>query len=246
MKRLLLVALLVIVAVSDAQAQDERAIASQPTANAAADFANTSAAAVAVKMPDGFLRAPAELRPRSSTSLAEPGSFAEPAEAFPAATPHPKFAYGSRDDYRWQLGLGISLVRFRSSFYNATGVGTNTSISYFTNDWFAFEGSATTSFAPTIFKNEHVKFFSYGGGPKIAWRARKLEPWAHFIAGGMHILPQTAGHSQNGVALLTGGGVDYRFYPHLSLRAEVDWIKTHVLGEWGNSGQANIDIVLHF
>jgi hypothetical protein len=62
----------------------------------------------------------------------------------------------------------------------------------------------------------------------------------------MHILPQTAGRSQNGVALLTGGGVDYRFYPHLSLRAEVDWIKTHVLGEWGNSGQANIDIVLHF
>jgi len=40
--------------------------------------------------------------------------------------------------------------------------------------------------------------------------------------------------------------VDYRFYPHLSLRAEVDWIKTRVFGEWGDSAQANLDIVLHF
>jgi hypothetical protein len=26
----------------------------------------------------------------------------------------------------------------------------------------------------------------------------------------------------------------------------VDWIKTHVFGEWGNSAQANLDLVLHF
>jgi hypothetical protein len=26
----------------------------------------------------------------------------------------------------------------------------------------------------------------------------------------------------------------------------VDWIKTRVFGEWGNSAQANVDIVLHF
>jgi opacity protein-like surface antigen len=241
MKSLLLVALLAIVAVTGTQAQDNPAIAAQ--SNAAADFASTSAEA---KTPVAFFGAPAASRLPNLTSLAEPRGIAEPAEALPAAVPDPKFAYGSRDDYRWQVGLGISLVRFRSSFYNATGVGTHTSVTYFTNEWFAVEGAATTSFAPTIFKNDHVKFFDYGGGPKVAWRARKLEPWAHFIAGGMHILPQTAGHSQNGFALQTGGGVDYRFYPHLSLRAEVDWIKTHVLGEWGNSAQANIDIVLHF
>jgi opacity protein-like surface antigen len=241
MKSLLLVALLAIAVVSGAQAQDKPAIASQP--NAAADFVSTSAAA---KTPVALFWAPAASRLSNLISLAEPERLAEPAEALPAASPDPKFAYGTRDDYRWQLGLGVSLVRFRSSFYNATGVGTHTSLTYFTNEWFAVEGTGTTSFAPTIFKNDHVKFFGYGGGPKVAWRARKLEPWAHFIAGGMHILPQTAGHSQNGVALQTGGGVDYRFYPHLSVRAEVDWIKTHVLGEWGNSAQANIDIVLHF
>jgi len=227
MKRLLVVALLAIAAVGAAQAQDNPEIALQTDGNVPADFISTSAANA------------------NSSPLAESSPPAEPGEAFPA-TPNPKFAYGSRDDYRWQLGLGISLVRFRSSQFYATGVGSNTSLAYFTNDWFAVEGAANTSIAPTIFNNDHVKFLSYGAGPKIAWRARKWEPWAHVIAGGMHILPQTAGHSQNGLAFNIGGGVDYRFYPHLSLRAEVDWIKTYVFGEWGNSAQANLDIVLHF
>jgi opacity protein-like surface antigen len=242
MKRLLLVALLAIVTAGGAQAQDNPAIPSQANLNVVADLANTSAAA---KVPDGFPWAPSG-SPPNSTSLAERATLAQPAEASAAAAPAPKFAYGSRDDYRWQLGLGISLVRFRSSQFYATGVGTNTSITYFTNDWFAVEGAANTAFAPTIYHDDHVKFFSYGAGPRIAWRARKWEPWAHVIGGGMHILPQTAGHSQNGLAFNIGGGVDYRFYPHLSLRAEVDWIKTHVFDEWGNSAQANLDIVLHF
>src|SRR6267378_555165 len=238
MNRLLLVALLAIVAVGSARAQDN-AIPSQ--ANLAADFASTS---TAPKVPDVFLWASSGSRPNAT--FAERETPAEPAEASAPAAPNPKFAYGSRDDYRWQIGLGVSLVRFRSSLFYATAVGTNTSVTYFTNDWLAVEGAVNTAFAPTIYHNDHVKFFSYGAGPKIAWRARKLEPWAHVIGGGMHILPQTAGHSQNGFAFHIGGGVDYRFYPHLSLRGEVDWIKTHVLGEWGNSAQANIDIVLHF
>jgi len=242
MKRLLLVALMAIVTVGGAQAQDNPTITSHANLNVAADLTSTSAAA---RVPDVFLWAPSGSRP-NSTMLAERGTLAEPGEASAAAAPDPKFAYGSRDDYRWQVGLGVSLVRFRSSLFYATGVGTNTSVTYFTNDWFAVEGAVNTAFAPTIYHNDHVKFFSYGAGPKIAWRARKLEPWAHVIGGGMHILPQTAGHSQNGLAFHIGGGVDYRFYPHLSLRTEVDWIKTRVFGEWGNSAQANLDIVLHF
>lgn len=245
MNRLLLFALLAIVVVGAAHAQDSPAITSRADANVAEDFAGTSVVAAKLKIAEGLFWAPGGSRLANSSSLTGLGSIPEPAKAFPAA-PDPAFAYGSRDDYRWQLALGISLVRFRSSQFYATGVGTNTSVTYFTNDWFGVEGNLNTAFAPTIYQNEHVKFFDYGGGPKIAWRARRLEPWAHFIAGGMHILPQTAGHSQNGLALQVGGGVDYRFYPHLSLRAEVDWLKTHVFGEWGNSAQANVDIVLHF
>jgi len=183
------------------------------------------------------------------TAAAEPTAKASRAEAaaepLPAA-PRPKFIFGSRDDFRWQLALGVALVRFRSPFYYATAVGVNTSLTYFTNEWFAVEGSLTTAFAPTINVNEHVKYAGYGAGPKIAGRGKKWEPWAHAIVGGLHIVPKTGGNSKNGFELQIGGGVDYRIFPHLSARVEVDWLRTHVFGAWENSGQANADIVLHF
>src|SRR5260370_20270423 len=79
-----------------------------------------------------------------------------------------------------------------------------------------------TSFAPTIYLSEHVKYFSYGGGPKIAWRARKWEPWMHAIVGGAHIQPQTTG-SRNGFDFMAGRGVGVRLLPHLSRRPGVPW-----------------------
>ena len=200
----------------------------------------------------GLARAQDPVGPLTQTKLsiaANPETASGSAEAAPdalPAAPRPRYVYGSRNDFRWQLALGISLVRFRSPFYYATGVGTNTSVTYFTNEWLGVEGNINTAFAPTIFQNEHVKYLGYGGGPKVAWRRAKWEPWAHALVGGMHILPRLATFSKNGFELQVGGGADYRIYPHLSARIEVDWIKTHVFGVWGNSGSANADIVLHF
>ena len=243
MKTLLPVALLALAISSTARAQDDRAMSATSSANVAADFADTSAA-TSFSSSDVLLWPLAQPRPKNTVSFAEPGALAEPAEPSPA--PSPKYVYGSRDDYRWQLALGISLVRFRSSLYYATGVGSNTSVTYFTNEWLGVEGSVNTAFAGTINQNQHVKYVSYGGGPKVAWRARKWEPWLHTIVGGAHILPQTAGFSQNGFGLQVGGGMDYRIYPHLSARLELDWVRTHFFSEWQNSAQANLDIVLHF
>ena len=200
----------------------------------------------------GLARAQDPVGPLTQTKLsiaANPETASGSAEAAPdalPAAPRPRYVYGNRNDFRWQLALGISLVRFRSPFYYATGVGTNTSVTYFTNEWLGVEGNINTAFAPTIFQNEHVKYLGYGGGPKVAWRRAKWEPWAHALVGGMHILPRLATFSKNGFELQVGGGADYRIYPHLSARIEVDWIKTHVFGVWGNSGSANADIVLHF
>jgi len=208
----------------------------------AAGFANSSAANSLPKFADALFSA--EPRVASSSWLAEPPSLALAAEALPAV-PDPKFVYGSRDDFRWQLALGVTVLRFRSSKYYATGIGTNTSLTYFTNEWFGVEGDLSTSFAPTIYQNEHVKYFSYGGGPKIAWRARKWEPWMHAIVGGAHIQPQATG-SRNGFEFMAGGRADYRNFPHLLARVEVDWVRTHLFGEWQNNAQANADIVLHF
>ena len=242
MKKLLRVALFVFAGVSVANAQDDRT-ASSPATNVAAGFGNVSVASP--KSSDAILWRSTDLRLANATAFAEPRLLAEPAEAVPAA-PDPKFGYGRRDDFRWQLALGVSVLRFRSSVFYATGVGTNTAVTYFTNEWFGVEGNVITAFAPTIYQNEHVKYFSYGAGPKISWRTRKWEPWMHAIVGGAHIQPQTANGSRNGFGLQIGGGVDYRIFPHLSARVGIDWVSTHLFSQWQNSAQANADIVLHF
>jgi opacity protein-like surface antigen len=245
MKGLLLVTLLALVAVSVARAHDDRTFPSQANADVASDFANTSATTAPPGFSDALLWPSAEPRLANASWFAGPGSLAEPAEAFPAA-PDPKFGYSKRDDFRWQLALGLTLVRFRSSLYSATGVGTSTSVTYFTNEWLGVEGSVNTAFASTIYQNEHVKYLSYGAGPRIASHFRRWEPWAHTIIGGVHVQPQTAGNSRNGFGVQVGGGVDYRIFPHLSARLELDWVRTHLFGQWQNSAQANVDIVLHF
>ena len=166
--------------------------------------------------------------------------------AEPAPDPKPRFIYSDRDDYRWQLGLGVSFERFRSSIYSASGVGTNTSLSYFLNDWLGAEGNVSTFFAPTIWNGEHVKRVNYGVGPKIAWRRPRWEPWIHGLFGGTHALPQTAGHGQNGLSIQAGGGADYRFLPRLSLRLELDYVRTRLFGQWQDNGQAALGVVFHF
>ena len=181
--------------------------------------------------------------PSPAGSTATPN--AAPADPKPAA-PEPRFVYGGRDDFRWQLALGVSLVRFRSSQIYATGVGTDTSITYFTNEWLGFEGRFTTSFAPTILRAEHVKFLGYGGGPKISWRAQKFEPFVHVLAGGMHLRPQFAAGSANGAEFQFGGGAGYRFNPRLSARVVVDYMRSHMFSQWQNDAEASLQAVLHF
>jgi len=242
MERLLRVAALALAAASVASAQDDRAGSSQANASAAALFAKTSASASPASS-EAMLWPSAGPQLANENLLAEPRAFAAPAEAVPDS-PDPKSTYGDRGG--WQLALGVSVLRFRSSAYYATAVGTDTSVTYFASDWLGVEGKIVTAFGPTIYLNEHVKYFSYGAGPKIAWRLRKWEPWAHTIVGGVHIQPQTAGSSANGFGLQAGGGVDYRIHPSLSVRAGVDWVRTRMFGQWQNSAQANVDVVLHF
>lgn len=164
----------------------------------------------------------------------------------PAPEPKPKFVYGSRDDYRVELGVGVSVVRLRTSAFYATAVGTNTSLVYFTNEWLGIEGDLTTGFAQTVYANEHIKFLSYGAGPKIAWRQRQWEPWVHAIFGGAHLIPQTANNSQNALAIQLGGGADYRWTPRVSLRLDADLVFTRFFSQSQNSAQITASFVFHF
>jgi hypothetical protein len=256
MNKLCLLAVLVLVpsfAVRAQDVSDQPALPYQPSTDAVTaaqsiarvpEFASDSAmhtgtpAAPEAFLASTFVRTPAT----SPFSIPAVRSLAEPSPASPA----PRFVFGGRDDFRWQLGLGVAVVRFRSKFYYATGVGTDTSVTYFTNNWFGFEGRVTTAFAPTLNGRDHLKFVGYGGGGKMAWRAQKLEPFVHALLGGMHILPKTAANSPNGLEFQLGGGAGYRFNPRLSARIVVDWMRTYVFGEWENNAQAALEAVLHF
>jgi opacity protein-like surface antigen len=231
---------------------------SVPASNVAGDFNTTSAARMPLvrPIPQGgplfvadaldIASASAGVPVTVTTALALPLENMGSAEPQPTPEPSPRFIYSDRDDYRWQLGLGVSFERFRSSAYSASAIGTNTSLSFFLNDWLGAEGNISTFFAPAIYAGDHVKLVNYGVGPKIAWRRPRWEPWFHGLFGGTHALPQIAGHGQNGVSIQLGGGADYRVLPRLSFRLEVDYVRTRLFDQWQNNGQAAAGVVFHF
>ena len=119
MKSVCVCALLLLASVSVAQAQVAAPKPVFDTDNAAPDFSATSAAKGTLPdllaVTDSLLRAGINSTPSLSTALpAEPAATAEPA----APSPKPRFVYGGRDDYRWQLGLSLAFVRFNSSAFN--------------------------------------------------------------------------------------------------------------------------------
>jgi hypothetical protein len=258
MKRLLLSLLVGCAGVCAAQAQENIPTGYVAGSNAAANFSATSAARVPLVQPlaqggplfiaDALdLAASTPAAPGTvTTALALPMAAPNTAPAEPAPAPRPRFIYSDRDDFRWQLGLGVSFERFRSNIYSASAVGTTTSLAYFLSDFLGIEGDVNTFFAPTIWQKEHIKLVNYGVGPKFAWRRPRWEPWFHGLFGGTHALPQTAGHSKNGFAVQLGGGADYRLLPRLSARAEVDYVGTKLFGTWQNNGQATLSLVFHF
>ena len=246
MKRVYVCALLLLGSVSVAQAQVDAAKPIFDTDNAAPDLSATSAAKATLPdllaVTDSLALAAASSGLHLNTAL-----LAEPAPADPATpSPKPRFIYGGRDDYRWQLGLSLAWVHFNSSRFNANAIGEKTSVAYFLNEWLGVEGSVTAAFSPTTIGTNHVKVLIYGGGPKVAWRQKRWEPWLHAIFGGAHEQPQTAGHSRNSYGILAGGGADYRWNPHLSFRAEGNYVRTGFFSQSQNNFELAGGAVLHF
>jgi hypothetical protein len=191
-----------------------------------------------------------ELTPAPASSVGDASTasmaFATPAPAEPAAKP--KYGvFGDRDDYRWQLGVGVDYIHFQSSAFDSNMVGLNTTLTYFTNSWFGVEGSAITGFGPTVFGTKnHAKIFGGAGGIRIGGRRARWEPFAHALVGGSHLEPQTAEGGKGGLLAVAGGGVDFRVHSRLSFRGEADWLYTGFWSQSQNNLQIVGGVVLHF
>ncbi|HEX2666047.1 MAG TPA: hypothetical protein VHM93_24675 [Candidatus Acidoferrum sp.] len=255
MKSLVVSAFLLLGAVCRSQAQAITEEAVPDTDNVGPDFSATSAAKVTV--PD-FL-AVADPFPQPRTNSAPPVSapnlsttlLAEPAPAKPAAPPDPRFLYGDREDYRWQLGVAFAWVRFRSSVYDikqydSNQFGLKVGVTYFLNEWLGVEGSFTGAFGGTATGGQNTRTGLYGGGPKAAWRQKRWEPWLHAIFGGAHQGPQTSFGGRNSFSMQIGGGADYRWNPRVSFRIEADYVRTGFFHQTQNNFQLAPGVVLHF
>ena len=104
---------------ASAQQASDAPSAGRTSDNAAAPFSETSAAQV-------NLLETSNSESRSLTLATPAASDPAPAAAPADPAPKPNFVYGNRDDYRWQLGLGVNFYRFQSNIINASLVGTNT------------------------------------------------------------------------------------------------------------------------
>lgn len=250
--RLFATAFLVLGSVCAAQAQEPAPTEQNDTAKVAGDLVADSAPRVTLLHSLAgntafFLPAAKSMNafeaPVVATALAVPLDTAEPA----APSPKPKFLYSQNDIVRWELGIGLDWIRFRSTIFNASAVGVKTSVTYYTTEWLGIEGSVSTAFAPQIFDREHVKLLLYGAGPKIAWRQNnRWDPWLHAILGGAHEQPQTAGNSRSTYSIQLGGGADYNFNSRFSGRLEGNYIRTGFFKQSQTNFQLGAGIVVHF
>ena len=222
--------------------------------SSAATLSGTSWATASPSFPsysnaNDFFMAPA-LR----LSFTEPAAveFASTNSAAPMALPAPvpkRHTVSHVDNYRLQIGMGFTYVRFRSTFIHVGMYGLNTAVVYFLNPRLGLEGNFTGAFGPHIFNNniDQTRYAGILGGPKITWRKEGWEPWAHGLVGLAHVNPQLAGVSKNGVALEAGGGVDFPVLDELFwLRMEGDYIRSQLYNTGQNNFQAVVGVVFHF
>jgi hypothetical protein len=180
------------------------------------------------------------------TSSADPVSSRSARHSQPTPEPKPRPYYYDQFPRKWELGLAFALVRFRSSIYSASAPGLNSSLAYWFKDWVAVEGAVTTAFAPPVFENEHFRYLGYGAGPKFSLGHERLQPWAHALIGGVHLIPQTATSGRNGFEVTMGGGINYTIYNVLAAKVGLDYLGTHMFSEWQSSFQVVAGFALRF
>lgn len=110
------------------------------------------------------------------------------------------------------------------------GNGWDLAFSYHVNRWLGakadFSGSYGSGGVQLGVSNGPTSLLTYTFGPIVSLPARRVTPFAEFLAGGyaeqVQYFATTPFH---GLALMAGGGVDAKIKNHFALRVfEVDWL----------------------
>jgi hypothetical protein len=151
---------------------------------------------------------------------------------------------GQTESVRLEVEEGYSMLSFRSTEYSRNLQGVNSGVSYYFRRWLGLECSVTAGFGARVFDREFVKAVVYEAGPRIVLWQGKWQPWMHALAGGVHMLPQTADNSQNAIGVQAGGGLDYRWKPNWGVRIESDWLHTDLFQRTQNNFQFAAGVVI--
>jgi hypothetical protein len=249
MKPRLVLALLFLSVAPLLHAQEKSLLVPAPVDLASAELLTASAAKFpSAPTPDSLASAsPGAVGPDNLWLWSMEAPESASSRASSSAPPQTRSRNGSDSRHRLETAVGYSFVKFRSVPITASMNGVNSSIAYYLNNHFAAEGNVTAAFGSKIFDREHTKFLSYTAGAKYSEPRGAWEPWAHILAGGVHMLPQAADGSKNGLAVKAGGGIDYN-WPRESglwIRVEGDYIRTQLYSAGQNNFMISVGLVYH-
>jgi opacity protein-like surface antigen len=99
-------------------------------------------------------------------------------------------------------------------------------------------GGGCTTFSLTT--HEYNVMF----GPRVGTTIGKIRPFAEFEIGVGHV--STTGESDTSLATAVGGGMDYKLFRAVALRAEGDYVHTHFFSAGQNNVRISTGIVFRF
>ncbi len=110
--------------------------------------------------------------------------------------------------------------------------GWDASLTGYFNKYFGVTGDFGGVYKSVGGANAHI--YTYTGGPVIAYREGKINPFAHALLGGATLGVTNCGGgcpSFNGFTTMIGGGVDAQIAKNVSIRlGEFDWVYYHFKG----------------
>jgi hypothetical protein len=88
-------------------------------------------------------------------------------------------------------------------------------------------------------------------GPRLAWKGRRLTPFAQILAGGARTTtsittPQALSASSTAWGGALGAGADYRLSHHWAARGQADLLLLHGQGVWDTNPRVSLGAVYRF